>query len=269
MSRKKHIALFIIALVFAVLIILPFIPLIFTSISFDFRWPDIFPKHFTMRAIKYVFYDNPNTYEAILTTLTIGISVIIIDLILAIPASLALERYEFKGKSIIKIILFAPIIIPPFTAIMGMYIVFIKLGLTESIFGVVLAHILPTLPYMVKAMMVSFNTLDVALEQQAALLGASPIKRFYYIVLPHLLPSILAGASLTFLVSASQYLVTLLVGGGKVVTLSIIMIPFINGGDKAIGSVYSLVFSFIALINIVLLDFILRNYYKRKYFKIL
>ena len=269
MSRKKHIVLFVIALVFTVLIILPFVPLIFTSISFDFRWPDIFPEHFTMRAIKYVFYDNPNTYEAILTTFTIGISVIIIDLILAIPASLALERYEFKGKSIMKIILFAPIIIPPFTAIMGIYIVFIKLGLTESVFGVVLAHILPTLPYMVKAMMVSFNTLDVALEQQAALLGASAIKRFYYIVLPHLLPSILAGASLTFLVSASQYLVTLLVGGGKVVTLSIIMIPFINGGDKAIGSVYSLVFSFIALINIVLLDFILRNYYKRKYFKIL
>lgn len=269
MSKTKHIILFITSLVFVILVMLPFIPLIFTSISFNFRWPEMLPKHFTMRAIKYVFYENSNAYEAILNTLTIGISVIILNLILAIPASLALERYEFKGKGIMKIILFAPIIIPPFTAIMGMYTVFIKLGLTESIFGVILAHMLPTLPYMIKAMMVSFNTLDVALEQQAALLGAGAIKRFYYIVLPHLLPSILAGASLTFLISASQYLVTLLVGGGRVVTLSIIMIPFINGGDKAIGSVYSLVFSFIALINILLLDFVLRNYYKKKYFKIL
>lgn len=269
MSRRKHIILCITTLVFAILVMLPFIPLIFTSISFNFRWPEMLPKHFTMRAIEYVFYENSNTYEAILNTLTIGISVIMLDLILAIPASLALERYEFKGKLIVKTILFAPIIIPPFTAIMGMYTVFIKLGLTESIFGVVLAHTLPTLPYMMKAMMVSFNTLDVALEQQAALLGASAIKRFYYIALPHLLPSILAGSSLTFLISASQYLVTLLVGGGKVVTLSIIMIPFINGGDKAIGSVYSLVFSLIALINILLLDFVLRNYYKKKCFKIL
>lgn len=264
MSRTKHIKLFIVTLAFAILVMIPFIPLIFTSISFNFRWPDVLPKHFTMRAIKYVFYDNSNTYEAILNTIIIGISVIILDLILAIPAA-----YEFKGKVIMEIILFAPIIIPPFTAIMGMYTVFIKLGLTESIFGVILAHILPTLPYMLMAMMVSFNTLDVALEQQATLLGATPIKRFYYIVLPHLLPSILAGASLTFLISASQYLLTLLVGGGRVVTLSIIMIPFINGGDKAIGSVYSLVFSFIAVINILLLDFVLRKYYKKKYFKIL
>jgi putative spermidine/putrescine transport system permease protein len=269
MNRINKIKYIVISLIFAVIVILPFIPLVLTSISFSFRWPDIFPKQFTFRAIKYVFYQNPNTYEAILNTLVVGISVIILDLFLAVPTSLALERYEFKGKLIIKMLLFAPIIVPPFTAIMGMYTIFIKLGLTESIFGVIIAHILPTLPYMIKAMMISFSTLDISLEEQAAILGASGINRFYYIVLPHLLPSIIAGASLTFLISASQYFLTLLVGGGSVATLSIIMGPFINGGDRAIGSIYSLVFSIIALINILLLDLVLRNYYKKKHFKIL
>lgn len=269
LSKTKYIKFLIAALIATILFILPFIPLIITSISFNFRWPDILPNEITDRAIKYVFYQNPKTYEAILNTLIIGISAIIVDLILSIPTAIALEKYEFKGKTIIKMFLFAPIIVPPFTAIMGMYTMFIKFGLTESIFGVVLSHILPTLPYMIKALMISFNTLDEALEEQAAILGARPIKRLYYIVFPHLLPSILAGASLTFLISASQYFLTLLVGGGKVVTLPIIMVPFINGGDRAIGSVYSLVFSIVALINILLLDLILRNYYKKKHFKIL
>lgn len=269
MSKAKRIKFFIVTILFTILVVLPFIPLILTSISFNFRWPAILPKEFTIRAITYVFYQNANTYEAIFNTVVIGLSVIILDLILAIPASMALERYEFRGKTIIKIFLFAPIIVPPFTAIMGMYTMFIKLGFTESIFGVILAHMLPTLPYMIKALMVSFSTLDVALEEQAALLGAAAIKRLYYIVFPHLLPSVLAGASLTFLISASQYFLTLLVGGGKVVTLSIIMIPFINGGDRAIGSVYSFAFSMLALFNILLLDLILRNYYRKRYFKVL
>lgn len=269
LNRVKKIKYVILILIFAVLVILPFIPLILTSISYGFRWPDILPKQLTLRAVKYVFYQTPNTYEAVANTLFIGISVILIDLFLAVPASLALERYEFKGKLLVKIILFAPIIVPPFTAVMGMYTVFIKLGLTDSIIGVILAHILPTLPYMIRALMISFSTLDMKLEEQGSILGANSIKRFYYIIMPHILPSIIAGASLTFLISASQYFLTLLVGGGKIVTLSIIMIPFINGGDKAIGSVYSLVFSLISLTNIFFLDSFLRNYYKRRHFKIL
>jgi putative spermidine/putrescine transport system permease protein len=269
LNKLKDTKFIIIAIIFALLIILPFVPLIITSISINYRWPAIVPSQFSIRAIKYVFYENPNTNEAILNTLIIGMSVIIIDLILAVPAAMALERYEFKGKTIMKMLLFAPIIVPPFTAIMGIYTIFIKLGFIESISGVILAHILPTLPYMIKAMMVSFNTLDTNLEDQASILGASGVKRFYYIIIPHLLPSIFAGASLTFLISASQYFLTLLVGGGKVATLAIIMIPFINGGDKAIGSVYSLIFSIVALINISILDFVLKVYYKKKYFKIL
>ena len=81
---------------------------------------------------------------------------------MTIPAAYALVRYEFKGKIIIKMLLFAPIIVPPFTAIMGMYTVFIMLGLTESILGVILANILPTLPYMIKALMICFSTIDIS-----------------------------------------------------------------------------------------------------------
>ena len=249
--------------------LLPFIPLVINSIAYDFRWPSVIPGNSTLRAFKYVFYKNSNTYQAIFNTLIIATSVVVIDILLAVPAAFSLVRYEFKGKFIIKALLFAPIIIPSFTAIMGMYVVFVKLGLTESVYGVILAHILPTLPYMIKALMVSYGTLDIALEQQAAVLGAGPISRFIYISLPHILPGMVAGASLTFLISISQYFLTFLVGGGKVITISIVMFPFISGGDNAIGSVYGVLFSSLALINLVLIDFLLKKYYKKRYFKII
>lgn len=267
-SKNVNSNIIIFLIIFVIIIFLPFIPLFLTSISFSFRWPEIVPSKLSLRALEYVFVNNEATYEALINTFIIGISVISLDLILAVPAAYALIRYEFKGKLLIKAILISPIIIPPFTAMMGMYIIFIKLGLTDTILGVVLANILPTLPYMIVAMMVCFSTIDVQYEEQASILGASPIKSFFCVTLPHILPGVLVGSSLTFLISASQYLLTLLVGGGKVLTLTIIMVPFINGGDRNIGSVYSLMFSAIALINILLLDISLKSYYKKRHFKV-
>ncbi|MGV8979994.1 ABC transporter permease [Clostridium sp.] len=269
MKRHSKVRYYIIISTLLLIFFLPFVPLVINSVAYDFRWPGIIPSNATFSAFKYVFYENPNTYEAIFNTLVIATSVVIIDILLAIPAAFSLVRYEFKAKIIIKGLLFAPIIIPSFTAIMGMYVVFIKLSLTESIYGVILVHILPTLPYMIKALMVSYGTLDTALEEQAALLGAGPFSRFIYISLPHILPGMVAGASLTFLISISQYFLTLLVGGGKVITISILMFPFISGGDNAIGSVYGVLFSSMAIINLVLIDFLLKKYYKKRYLKII
>ncbi|MBZ9685013.1 ABC transporter permease subunit [Clostridium estertheticum] len=269
MKKHSKVIYYITIIILLLAFLLPFIPLFINSLAYDFRWPRIIPSNVTWRAFKYVFYENPNTYEAIFNTLIIATSVVVIDILIAVPAAFSLVRYEFKGKFIIKVILFAPIIIPSFTAIMGMYVVFIKLGLTESIYGVILAHILPTLPYMIKALMVSYGTLDSSLEHQAAVLGAGPISRFIYISLPHILPGMVAGAGLTFLISISQYFLTFLVGGGKVITISIIMFPFISGGDNAIGSVYGVLFSSLAIINLVLIDFVLKKYYKMRNFKII
>lgn len=269
MKRYSKGIYYIIISILLVSFLLPFIPLVINSFAYGFRWPSIVPSNASLRAFKYVFCNNANTYEAIFNTLIIAISVVFIDVIIALPAAFSLVRYEFKGKFIMKGILFAPIIIPPFTAIMGMYVVFVKLGLTERMYGVVLAHILPTLPYMIKALMVSYSTLDTALEEQASVLGAGPVSRFVYVSLPHIIPGMVAGASLTFLISISQYFLTFLVGGGKVVTISIVMVPFISGGDNAIGSVYGVLFSFLAIINLVLIDFLLKKYYKKRYFKII
>jgi putative spermidine/putrescine transport system permease protein len=269
MKRRRKVIYYIIISVLLLVFLLPFIPLVINSVAYDFRWPSAIPHKATLRAFKYVFHENLNTYQAIFNTLIIAVSVVIIDIGLAVPAAFSLVRYEFKGKFIIKGLLFAPIIIPSFTAIMGMYVVFVRLGLTGTMYGVIVAHILPTLPYMIKALMVSYGTLDSSLEEQAAVLGAGPISRFVYVSFPHILPGIVAGASLTFLISISQYFLTFLVGGGEVETIAIVMFPFINGGDNAIGSVYSVLFSFLAIINLFLIDFMLKRYYKKRYFKII
>lgn len=197
-------------------------------------------------------------------SLLIAFVVTAVNVLLAIPAAIALVRHQLRAKWLWEAILFAPIVIPPFVAVMGIHLTFLRLGLTETIWGVVLAHISPTLPYMVRAVVISYSTLSVDWENQARMLGAGPVSRFYHVVLPHLLPGIAAGASLSVLISLSQYLITFIIGSGQVVTLPILLFPFISGGDPAVASAYSLLFAGIAIVTLVGMDIALKKYYQNK-----
>ncbi|MDQ0427286.1 putative spermidine/putrescine transport system permease protein [Planomicrobium stackebrandtii] len=243
---------------------LPFVPLILSSVSFGWPWPNVLPDSFSFRAWEYVLADSSGTWSVVGTSLLVAFIVTAVNLLLAVPAANALVRNSFRGKWLMEAIIFAPIVIPPFVAVMGIHLTFLRLGLTETILGVVLAHISPTLPYMVRAIMISYNTLSVDWENQARMLGAGPISRFVHVVLPHLLPGIAAGASLSILISLSQYLITFIIGSGQVVTLPILLFPFISGGDPAVASAYSLLYAGIAVLTLVGMDLALKKYYQNK-----
>ncbi|RAZ76759.1 ABC transporter permease [Planococcus halotolerans] len=243
---------------------IPFIALLLSSVATGWQWPVLFPESYSFRAWEYVLFGSSRTWQSIGTSLLIAVIVTVINVLLAVPAANALVRFQFKGKWFAEAILFAPIIIPPFVAVMGIHLTFLRLGLTETILGVVLAHLSPTLPYMVRAVMISYNTLSVDWENQARMLGAGPFLRFYYVVLPHLLPGIAAGASLSILISLSQYLITFIIGSGQVVTLPILLFPFISGGDPAVASAYSLLFAGMAILALLAMDAVLKKYYQTK-----
>lgn len=243
---------------------IPFLALVLSSISIGWQWPSLYPETISLRAWGYVLSGSSRTWEAVGTSLLIAVIVTLVNILLAVPAANALVRFQFKGKWLAEAILFAPIIIPPFVAVMGIHLTFLRLGLTETMLGVILAHLSPTLPYMVRAVMISYNTLSLDWENQARMLGAGPIRRFYYVVLPHLLPGIAAGASLSILISLSQYLITFIIGSGQIVTLPILLFPFISGGDPAIASAYSLLFAGMAILALIAMDLALKKYYQKK-----
>lgn len=260
---KKHprlLSLFLFLGLF-IFVIVPFIPLILSSLSFGWRWPDVFPQAWSLRAWEYVVNDG-RTWQAVGISLWIALVVTSVNILLAVPAANALVRYRVRGRWLFEAIIFAPIIIPPFISVMGIHLSFLRFGLTETVLGVVLAHIAPTLPYLFRAVMISYQTLSVDWEDQARMLGAGAVPRFFHVVLPHLLPSILAGASLSVLISLSQYLITFIIGAGQVVTLPILLFPFISGGDPSVASAYSLLYAAIAIAALAGMDAALKRYYQ-------
>jgi putative spermidine/putrescine transport system permease protein len=211
---------------------------------------------------KHVLVDF-KTWQSLAVSFFIAISVVLINLLLCIPAANAIGRREFKGKLFFEAILFAPIIVPGFISTMGIHFTFIKIGLTETLLGVILVHIIPTLPYMMRALIVSFSTLSDDYENLGTVFGANTIQKYRYIIIPHILPAIISGSSLTLLISFSNYVLTLIIGGGQILTVPILMFPFISGGNRAMGSVYVIIFIVINIASLLLMEKTLRVIYKK------
>ena len=141
-------------------------------------------------------------------------SVTVIAVIAAWPAARVLADRGSAGGAWCSAVLFLPSLLPAVGLAMGIDVALLRVGLAGRVPGVVLAHLVPTLPYAVGVLTAVFVRHDDGTERQAAMLGASPWQRFRLVTLPLVRPGLAVAAVLVFLVSWSQYLLTLLVGFG-------------------------------------------------------
>jgi len=263
-ARLMHGMHVVLTFLLLIIVTLPIISLVVGAFTQQMPWPRLWPEYWSLRAWEYMISPTSDVGVAIWTSLSIAAAVTVINILLAVPVADALSRYSFAGKTWIEVLLYAPIIIPAFVSVMGIHITFLRLGLTDTSFGVMLAHIAPSLPYMIRALMISFGTLGFEWEEQGRMLGARRMQRFRHIVLPHILPGIVVGSGLSMLVSLSQYLITFLIGGGQVITIPILLFPFASGGDPNIAAAYTLVFAGLAAAALWGLDVLLNMYYRRR-----
>jgi putative spermidine/putrescine transport system permease protein len=125
---------------------------------------------------------------------------------------------------------------------MGIHVAFLRYGLADTMTGVILAHLIPVLPYMALIFSGVFTNYNLDYEQQARTLGARPLQILRHVMLPAIRPGLIVAGLFAFIISWSQYLLTLLIGGGRVITLPVLLFAFANSGDNAITAALSLVF---------------------------
>jgi putative spermidine/putrescine transport system permease protein len=125
---------------------------------------------------------------------------------------------------------------------MGLNILFLRIGLSGTLFGVILAHLVPTLPYTIFTLSGVFSRYDENYENQALVLGVDRVRIFFTVTLRLILPGLVVAALFAFLISWSQYLLTLLIGGGKVLTIPMLLFSAVSGGNPTSIAVLSLIF---------------------------
>ncbi|WP_347552908.1 ABC transporter permease subunit [Pseudalkalibacillus hwajinpoensis] len=141
---------------------------------------------------------------------------------------------------------------------MGLQFTLIKAGLGDRLTGVLLVHLIPTLPYAIRVMRAGYERLGTGLEEQAAVLGATPFIRFLTVSLPLLLPSIRSLMLLTFVISLGQYALTAIIGGGAVSTLPLLYYPYFSSSNESVIAGFSIIFAMLPLLFIGSVEIVLR-----------
>ena len=239
-----------IALIFGVLA--PLVPQVIWSFTFNWFFPALLPQKWGLRAWSYMLSPSSRVVEAFANSVILAVIVVSLCVVIGLPAARALALYDFRGKAVVEWLIMAPILVPTLVVIMGIDILFIRYGLEDTYLGVALAHLIPALPYFVLVMSGVFANYSVELEETARTLGAGPWRTFWYITLPAIFPGLTVASMFTFLVSWSQYVSTLLVSGGKIVTLPLTLFPFISASNHPNAAAVSILYVLPALLTLLL-----------------
>jgi putative spermidine/putrescine transport system permease protein len=201
-------------LAFPVLPLIVIVPLSFTSGSlliyplpgFSLRW--------------YAdFFGNDLWVGAIGHSLIIGLCATLLATATGTMAALGLARAEFRFKRVIFAFLATPLVVPLIIAAVGIFFFYARFGLVGSFSGLVLAHTVLALPFVVVTVTATLQGHDPALGRAGASLGAPPFLVFFRIDLPIILPGILSGALFAFVTSFDETVVTIFIGGPRWRTL--------------------------------------------------
>jgi putative spermidine/putrescine transport system permease protein len=212
------------------------------SVASRWYWPALLPAEWTLRAWRYVVSGSGGIGAALVTSSALALVLAGLAVAIALPAARALALHQFRGKRVVLFALLLPMLAPPLAAAMGLHAVFLQAGLADSFLGVMLVHLIPAVPYATFVLAGTFAGFDPDWEAQARTLGASRWSVWTRITLPAIAPGVALAAILAFVVSWSQYVLTLLVGGGRVLTLPLVLVAFQRGGDEAVAAALSIVF---------------------------
>lgn len=221
-------------------LLLPFVPLVLLSVSRGYFHPQVLPAEWSLRAWARVLAPGSAAWPALADTLVVALAVAAASLLVGVPAGRVLGVHRFRGRRVVELALLAPALVPTIAVAIGIHVVMIRLGLDGGRLGVVLAHLVPATPYVVLLTAGVFANADLELEAQARSLGASRWQAWWHVTRPLVAPGIAVATLFGFLVSWGQYALTLVIGGGQVVTLPILVFASASGGDAAVTAATAL-----------------------------
>ncbi|KSJ62691.1 ABC transporter permease [Pseudomonas aeruginosa] len=174
------------------------------------------------------------------------------SLLVATLAALGMRGRAFRGQTLMNGVLGLPLLVPEIVTAVATLMFFSFIGLKLSLFTILIAHIVFCIPFAYLPIRARLEGLDPRLAEAAADLYASPWKAFWKITLPLLMPGVLSGAMLAFIISMDDFVITYFVAGAGATTLPVYIFSSIRMGISpkinAISSIILMIsIAFVAL----------------------
>jgi putative spermidine/putrescine transport system permease protein len=183
-------------------------------------------------------WDEFQLYDVLSVTFQIVFLVVFLSGLLGVPAAYALARRDFPGKRVVMLLFLLPLLVPPITFGIPLATVLYRAGLAGSMSGVVLANLVPTVPFVILVMIPFIEQIDPKIEAAARVFGANTPRLFLHILLPLLLPGMLAALMLVLVRTIAMFELTFLTAGPTSQTLVVALYYAVfAAGVRAVQSI--------------------------------
>lgn len=247
-----------------VAIVAPGIVVLVGVVAARWQFPRLVPDAFTMRGLAYLAANRVRIASSLATSTLYALATVVGAFVVAVLPARVLARYEFRGRIALEALLLSPVLIPAITYGVGVHFAFIRLGLANTMAGVIVVLTASAYPYMLRALVAGFQQIHPDVDACAANLGAGLVTRLVCVHVPLLGPAIVAGGSIVFLVAFSDYFLVFLIGGGAVDSYTGFLFPFLTAGDRPIASALTALFVAVPVTLFAVVDLTVRRYYRRR-----
>jgi putative spermidine/putrescine transport system permease protein len=206
--------------------------------SFSTRWLGTWlPAGWTTRWYS-AAWSEFQLYDVLLVTFQIVFLVVALSGLIGVPAAYALARRDFPGKKLVMLLFLLPLLVPPITFGIPLATVLYQTGFAGQMSGVVLANLVPTVPFVILVMIPFIEQIDTKIEAAARVFGANTFKLFVHVLLPLLMPGILAALLLVLVRTLAMFELTFLTAGPTSQTLVVALYYAVfAAGVRAVQSI--------------------------------
>ena len=155
------------------------------------------------------FLQSDTYLDAYLFSLWLALLTMAISTVIGTMAAIFLARVRFPGHDLMRAYFISPLILPGIVLGLALYVFYIQLGLSRTLVGLLIGHVLVTTPYVIGTVSAALAVFDRSLEEAARTLGAGPFKAFRKVTMPIIGPNMLAGSIFAFIVSFGQFDISL------------------------------------------------------------
>lgn len=204
---------------------------------------------------------HQNTFvTAFILSCQVALVATVVSLMVGLGASIAITRFRFRGRDALQSLFLAPLVVPAIVTGISMYVYLVRLerliqvDLVPSFWGLVLAHIIITIPWTVRLIMVGLQGISPDLEEAAMNLGASRWRAFRQVTLPLIRPAIVAAGVFAFISSFGNLEISLMLVGPGQTTLPIEILNYVFWRFDPLIAAVSTVYIIVTAVFMIIVD---------------
>lgn len=165
------------------------------------------------------YLDSSSWIDATILSFKVALVVSLVSTLLGLTTALLLTRHSFVGRNFVRALVMAPLVVPVIVIAVGLYYVYLRVGLNGTFTGLVIGHTVVTFPYATVVISAALLEVDPRLENAAVGLGAIRPRAFVEVTLPLIRPGLVVAALFGFLISFDEVVIAIFVTSAETMTL--------------------------------------------------